>query len=63
MVGVLCEVGFLTNEKEYNKLLSDSYQQDVAEAIARQQPCLPAAPALPGPVTMKMSPPSTRTAR
>ena len=34
MVGVLCEVGFLTNEKEYNKLLSDSYQQDVAEAIA-----------------------------
>ena len=34
MVGVLCGSGFLTNEKEYNKLLSDSYQQDVAEAIA-----------------------------
>ncbi len=34
MAGVLCEVGFLTNEKEYNRLLSDSYQQDVAEGIA-----------------------------
>ena len=34
MAGVLCEVGFLTNEKEYNKLISDSYQQEVAEAVA-----------------------------
>lgn len=34
MAGVLCEVGFLTNEREYNKLLSDSYQQSVAEGIA-----------------------------
>ena len=34
MVGVLCETGFLTNEREYNKLLSESYQQEIAENIA-----------------------------
>lgn len=32
--GVLCEIGFLTNEREFNKLISESYQADVGSAIA-----------------------------
>lgn len=33
-VGVLAECGFLTNQKEYNKLIDEDYQESVANKIA-----------------------------
>ncbi len=33
-VGILSEGGFITNRKEYNKLIDDDYQQEVASAMA-----------------------------
>ena len=34
MVGILSEVGFLTNSTEYGKMQQDSYQESVGEAVA-----------------------------
>ncbi len=34
MVGILSEVGFLTNSTEYGKMQQDSYQEGVGEAVA-----------------------------
>lgn len=35
MVGILGEIGFLSNAKEYNKMKKDAYQQQVGEEIAQ----------------------------
>lgn len=35
MVGILGEIGFLSNAKEYSKMQKDSYQQQVGEEIAQ----------------------------